>query len=228
MPALDSDAPIDNNVTNKMTAILQTMAENPPFTREDAMQIGQAIKEGELFFKEWLRSPKAVGSIIPSSSVLARAIAEEIAWKPGQFIVELGGGTGSISQGLLDAGIPREKLMIIEYADDLYEYLQHHFPGCRVIKGDATKLGDILEEQGVDDVGTVVSGVPMVGNPKAFRKAVVNAAFSVLPRQGFMLQYSYSLICPVPKRELSIDASIARYVLRNIPPASVWKYERKT
>ena len=61
------------------------------------MQPGNVVKEGELFFKQWLRSPKSMGSVIPSSRWLARAVAAEVAWQPGQYVVELGGDTGAIS-----------------------------------------------------------------------------------------------------------------------------------
>lgn len=190
------------------------------------MPLAQALKESEVFFKEWLRSPKAMGSIIPSSAVLAKAIALEVARRDDEYVVELGGGTGSISQGLLDAGIPRDKLVIIEYADDLYNYLKSNFPGCRVIQADATKLADVLKSEKINKVGTVISGLPMVGMPDDFRQAIVNSGFASMPKGGFMLQYSYSPLCPVPAKELNIRAKLVRYVVRNVPPAAVWKYER--
>ena len=43
---------------------------------------------------------------------------------------------------------------------------------------------------------------------------------------SFMLQYSYSPIAPVPAKEFGITAKLARYVLRNFPPATVWKYTK--
>ena len=78
------------------------------------MQQTKLLKEGELFFRQWLRSPKSMGSVIPSSRFLAQAVAREVAWKPGQFVVELGGGTGAITEGLIARGIPRDKLVVVE------------------------------------------------------------------------------------------------------------------
>ena len=126
------------------------------------MQQSKVVKEGELFFRQWLRSPKSMGSIIPSSKYLARAMAEEVAWTPGQHIVELGGGTGAITQGLIDRGIPREKLVVIELERALYEHLRRRLPGTLIIQGDATKLDEILARHGIKHVGTVISGIPMV------------------------------------------------------------------
>lgn len=184
------------------------------------------LKEGGVFFKQWLRAPKEMGSVYPSSQILARALASQVAWQPGQHIVELGGGTGSITQGLIDLGVPRDKLIVIEFSGDLFEFLKNRFPDSNVIQGDATRLDEILARQGVENIGTVVSGLPMVGMPFEFQKAVIEQSFKALRGQGHMLQYSYSPLAPVPAKKLGIHAQIAKFVLRNVPPAFVWKYTK--
>ncbi|MFO1067374.1 MAG: rRNA adenine N-6-methyltransferase family protein [Geminicoccaceae bacterium] len=190
------------------------------------MQQSKALKEGELFFRQWLRSPKSMGSIIPSSRYLARAMSEVVQWEPGQHIVELGGGTGAITQGLIERGIPRENLVVIELERALYEHLRQRLPGTTVIQGDATKLEDILQRLGVTSVGTVISGLPMVGMPFPFQRAVIDQGFKVMRRGAFMLQYSYSPVSPVPARRLGIRAELVRWVPLNFPPAAVWRYRR--
>lgn len=192
------------------------------------MQPTDLVKEGELFFRQWLRSPKSMGSVLPSSRVLARAIAKEIAWQPGQYVVELGGGTGAITQGLIEHGIPRDRIIVIELDGSLYSYLKDRLTGCTVIQGDATRLDEILARQGVGEVGTVLSGLPMVGMPEAFQRAIVEQSFKVMKPGSFMLQYSYSPIAPVPAAKFGITAKIARYVLWNFPPAAVWRYTKKS
>ena len=187
----------------------------------------RAVEEKELFFRQWLRSPRSMGSIIPSSRALARAVARETAWAPGRFVVELGGGTGAITRGLLEAGIAPDNLLVIELERHLYEYLRDTFPHCRVVQGDATRLDEILERQGIRDVATVISGLPMVNMPKGFKKAVVDQAFRAVGPQGVVLQYSYSPVCPVPADELGVEAKIARFVPWNVPPAFVWRYRRR-
>ena len=192
------------------------------------MQPTDLVKEGELFFRQWLRSPKSMGSVLPSSRVLARAIAKEVAWQPGQYVVELGGGTGAITQGLIEHGIPRDRIIVIELDGSLYSYLKDRLTGCTVIQGDATRLDEILARQGVGEVGTVLSGLPMVGMPEAFQRAIVEQSFKVMKPGSFMLQYSYSPIAPVPAAKFGITAKIARYVLWNFPPAAVWRYTKKS
>ena len=184
----------------------------------------QEVKETELFFRQWLRSPKSMGSIIPSSMALARAVTSAVAWEPGQTVVELGAGTGAISQGLLEKGMPSEALMMIELDEQLYDYLRNRFPGVRVVHGDATKLADIVADQGIDPVSTVVSGLPMVNMPFDFQSAIIRESFKSLKPGGFMLQYSYSPLSPIPAKKLGVKAEIVRFVLRNVPPATVWRF----
>lgn len=183
-------------------------------------------QETGLFFKQWLRSPKSMGSIIPSSKHLARALAAEVAWEPGQYVVELGGGTGAITQGLIERGIPRDHLIVVELDTALCAYLKERLAGCQIVQGDATRLDEILARLDVGTIGTVVSGLPMVGMPKGFQRAIIEQGFKNVRPGGFMLQYSYSPVAPVPAKALGIEAAIARFVLLNVPPAYVWKYTR--
>ena len=183
-------------------------------------------KEIELFFRQWLRSPKSMGSIIPSSRALARAVAHQVVWQPGQVVVELGAGTGAISQALTDSGLPPEAMMMIELDRSLFEYLRERFPQMRVVNGDATRLVDILRQQGVGEVGTVISGLPMVNMPLAFQRAIVEQGLAAIAPGGCMLQYSYSPIAPIPAKKLGVDVKLVKFVLRNLPPATVWRYRR--
>lgn len=183
------------------------------------------LKEGELFFRQWLRSPKSMGSVIPSSQALARAIASAAVFNGDDMIVELGGGTGAITQGLIDVGIPRDRIVVIELDASMAEFLRARLPGCRVIQGDATRLKELLAQEGVERVGTVVSGLPMVGMPFEFQQAIITQGMRVLRKGGTMLQYSYSPVSPVPTGKLGIKARMMKYVFWNFPPAVVWRYE---
>ena len=108
----------------------------------------------------------------------------------------------------------------------LIHALKERLPGVNVVQGDATRLDEILVRHGVDEVATVISGIPMVGNPISLRRAIVGQGMKAVRPGGFMLQYSYSPIAPIPAADFGVKASLARYVLWNVPPASVWKYTK--
>jgi phosphatidylethanolamine/phosphatidyl-N-methylethanolamine N-methyltransferase len=191
------------------------------------MSQSNSATENEVFFKHWLRSPKSMGSIIPSSGYLARALAAEVAWEPGSHVIELGGGTGAITQGLLERGIPAANLVVIELETNLYNYLAGRYPDVKVVQGDATRLDEIIARLPIERVSTVISGLPMVRMPLDFKRAIIDQAFAAMPAGHFMLQYTYSPLAPVPVDEFNLDATLARYVVRNFPPAAVWRYRRR-
>ena len=186
-------------------------------------QVSQT-KETELFFRQWLRSPKSMGAVIPSSRVLARAVTEAVRWAPGEHVIELGAGTGAISQGLIDAGIPPEALMMIELDRQLFDYLRTRFPAVRVVNGDATRMVDIVRQLGISRVSTIISGLPMVTMPLAFQRAIIEQSFELLGPDGYLLQYSYSPVSPIPARKLGVEAKLVKFVVRNVPPATVWRF----
>ena len=73
----------------------------------------------------------------------------------------------------------------------------------------------------------MISGLPMVGMPESFQRAVIDQGFNVMREGGYMLQYSYSPVAPIPARKLGVKAKLARFCLLNFPPAYVWRYTRK-
>ena len=190
------------------------------------MQPTDLMKEGELFFRQWLRSPKSMGSVIPSSRALGRGVAAEIAWPPGQYVVELGGGTGAITQGLIERGIPRDRLIVIELDGPLHSYLKERLPGCNVIQGDATRLDEILARHGVDEVGTVISGLPMVGMPSRSSGRSSSQGFKVMRPGSFMLQYSYSPDGADPGEEVRRQGQARPICALELPAGRVWRYTK--
>jgi phosphatidylethanolamine/phosphatidyl-N-methylethanolamine N-methyltransferase len=131
---------------------------------------------------------------------------------------------GAITNGLLEAGIPPEALVVIELDPPLYRYLRDRFPRVRVVQGDATRLGEILSGLGVREVGTVVSGLPMIQMPLDFQRAIMEESFRVLPPDGFVVQYSFSPLVPIPAERLNIEAKRVKVIVRNLPPAFLWRF----
>ena len=95
-----------------------------------------------LFFRRWLANPLQMGSVIPSSPALCRRIAALVERKPDEVVVELGAGTGVVSRALLAAGVPAEKLVVVEIVPEMAEHLRDSLPGVQVVCGDAFALPD--------------------------------------------------------------------------------------
>src|SRR5438552_227381 len=90
-----------------------------------------------IFFKTFLKDPKAMGAIYPSSKRLAEIMASYVVFSQNQLIVELGSGTGVITQAMLNRGISAERIIAIESSPDLVKNLKERFPKIKVIQGNA-------------------------------------------------------------------------------------------
>lgn len=176
-----------------------------------------------MFFRRWLAHPLQMGSIVPSSPVLCARVVQQIRRTPDEVVVELGAGTGVISKALLNAGLPPERLYVVEIVPDMVEHLRHVLPGANVIEGDARMLPDLLPDHIRGKIGTVVCGIPLVLLPVAEQRRFIDAIEAVAPRRGF-LHYSYCVTSPLPSRKHALDAKRESWTPLNFPPASVWRY----
>jgi phosphatidylethanolamine/phosphatidyl-N-methylethanolamine N-methyltransferase len=189
-----------------------------------------SVRDNLRFLKLWLRRPTSLGAVLPSSKSLALAMAEQIDPAAPGAVVELGGGTGSITVALLESGIARENLVVIEREPALVNLLRARFPGVRVIRGDARHMASLIEQAGVGPVKAVVSGLPLLSLPASVCREIIRQAFMILPPKGVMVQFTYGPLSPVSRsvsRCLDIVGDRADWVLDNVPPASVWSYRRR-
>ncbi len=182
-------------------------------------------EEGLLFLRRWLAHPLKVGAVLPSSPALARLVARQVPLHPDQAVVEVGAGTGSVTKGLLEAGVPADRLFVIEIDADLCAFLRKQVPQAQVINGDASRLAELLPSKWLGKVSTVISGIPMVTLPLDLQQRFVNAWFDVMTPEGRMLQYTYSLVSPLPESKLGIKGRRKGIAMLNVPPAWVWSYE---
>ncbi len=185
-----------------------------------------------LFLRRWLRNPLSMGAVVPSGRLLAEAMARatvaEVAGRDGH-VIELGAGTGEVTKALLAAGIPAERLALVEREPELAVFLRRHFPGPRIVEGDAARLPRLLEQQRIGPAAAVVSSLPLLSLPAAIVTGIVHSVFEVLPRGAALVQFTYGPSPPVPKalREgLHLVGAHGRRIWRNVPPAVVWTFRR--
>src|SRR3954452_19044996 len=118
-----------------------------------------------LFWRRYLRRPLGIGAVAPSGRSLARAMVVALAPAPGETVVELGPGTGVFTRALLEAGVDRERLLLIEFDSEFARHLRTILPGVEVIEADARKLPDILHRLGLSGTPKLLSGLPLRSMP---------------------------------------------------------------
>jgi len=179
-----------------------------------------------LHFCRFLANPLKVVSVVPASDTVSRLIAALVKRKDHELVVELGAGTGVITRALLAAGIPADWLVAVEVDSHMAKFLRSALPGVQVVEGDAFDLVRILPPQFHGKVGTVVCGISVAMLPYERQRDLVAAALSVMPVDGQLLVFSYWLTSPLPAARLGLVCKKRAFTLRNLPPASVWVYER--
>jgi len=178
-----------------------------------------------LFFRRALAHPLQLGTPIPSSPALGRLIASHIGDRKRGLTVEIGGGTGVITRQLLAAGVPADRLLVLEIDPEMADYLRASLPEANVTTGDARDLAALLPPSWLGQVDTIVSGIPMAVLSAAYQRQLIDAMFSTLAHDGRYLQYTFTLGgSPVRARRLGLTARRLGTTFGNFPPASVWTY----
>jgi phospholipid N-methyltransferase len=180
------------------------------------------------FFQAWLRDPRRVAAVLPSGASLARAMTASIA-PANAPVIELGPGTGVFTRALLERGVPEHRIALVELGDEFAQALGDRFPRATVVHHDASRLGGLQFFDG-ELAGAVVSGLPLLTMHPARVRRVLHDAFVRLRPDGAFYQFTYGLRCPVPARlleRLGLKATRVGVALRNLPPAAVYRIERR-
>lgn len=203
-----------------MTSFVETGAVDPTATNDDKIV---TAANPAMFFRRWLANPLQMGSIVPSSAALCRRIVGQVRRTPDEAVIELGAGTGVVSRALLAAGLPAERLFVVEIVPEMAEHLRRTLPGAQVIEGDARLLPDLIPAAWHGRIGSVVCGIPLVLLPFAEQRRFLDAIEAVAPGRGF-LHFSYCATSPLPARRHALAARREAWTPLNFPPASVWRY----
>ena len=176
------------------------------------------------FLLRFLDNPRRTGAVAPSSPFLAREMARAVDPRKPGLVVELGPGTGPVTKALLARGVPRERLVLVEFDPQFCKSLALRFPRVRIVRGDAYSLAQTLE--GLGPVAAVVSSLPLLNEPPTRRQRLLEEAFALMGPGGVFVQFTYGLTAPVSREACAGRFVAARGapIWRNLPPASVWTY----
>jgi phosphatidylethanolamine/phosphatidyl-N-methylethanolamine N-methyltransferase len=178
------------------------------------------------FIRTWIEKPLSLGAVTPSSRALARTMASYIdPSRPGP-IVELGPGTGPVTEALLAQGLAPSRLVLIEFDPTFCRLLRTRFPGAMVVQGDAYSLHRLLNGFLQQPAAGVVSGLPLFTKPLRMRLRLVFEAFALMSPGAPFVQFTYNAVPPIPKRLDRVTAEASERIWLNIPPARVWVYRR--
>jgi phosphatidylethanolamine/phosphatidyl-N-methylethanolamine N-methyltransferase len=193
-----------------------------------AKRLLATLTDTSLFLQEWLANPQRTGAVVPSSRRLAAAMAHWLPSDPDSFVLELGPGTGAVTQALLKHGLREDRLVAIERNPKMARLLHNRFPRARIINGDAWRLDDLLRKglDPIENVGAVFSSLPLLNFPTYEAEALAEKIRSVLEPQGTWVQYSYHIGKNQSRGTSSFQLLASKIVWLNLPPARVSVYQK--
>jgi phospholipid N-methyltransferase len=173
------------------------------------------------FLAPLLLHPRRVGAVCPSGQPLARRMAALIPDAPG-LVVEIGAGTGAVTRAILDRGIGRDRLLVIEYSPFFCRLLRDRFPGLTIIQGDAADLASYLPEG--TPISAIVSSLPLMSLPESARAGAIAQILSAVRNSGCIIQFTYALWKVSPFLLAGCRSDTRAIILRNLPPARVERF----
>jgi phospholipid N-methyltransferase len=177
------------------------------------------MKGLSLFLKEILLNPMAVGAAWPSSQQLAHAMTKDIQLQPQDYVLELGAGTGVITEALLMKGIPPERLIVLERSPALAQHLHQRFPQITIIQGDALQLATLIKDKLA--VRAIVSGLPLRSWSSEKIEKIGKEFDKVLLPNGLFIQFTYGLFSKPLIPSAKLQRLRHQYILWNLPPARI-------
>lgn len=188
-----------------------------------AKKLIAALTDTTLFLQEWFANPQRTGSLAPSSPQLGSAMAYWLPSNSESYVLELGPGTGAVTDALIKRGLREDRLVAIERNPKMARLLRDKFPRAQIINGDAWHLDHLLRSrrEPIESVGAVISSLPLLNFPHAEAEALTQKIRAVLEPDGNWVQYSYHLGRNQIRGAASFRLRATKIVWLNFPPARV-------
>jgi phosphatidylethanolamine/phosphatidyl-N-methylethanolamine N-methyltransferase len=195
---------------------------SPSFARVEKKSL--RLDDEVQFIRSWIEKPLSTGAVMPSSKILARAMARCVDPQAQGPIIELGPGTGPVTAALVRHGIDPARLILVEFNPDFCRLLRTRYPAATVVQGDAYRLRRLLENYVDKPAAAVVSGLPLVTKPLRTRLRLISDAMTLLAPGAPFVQFTYAMLAPIPKKLPGMRAQASEMIWMNLPPARVWVY----
>jgi phospholipid N-methyltransferase len=180
-----------------------------------------------LFGGNFLRHPRMLGSIVPSSRFLVRRVLGPIEWDRARVLVEYGPGVGTMTGRMLARMRADAMLVVLETNPAFVRYLRRVFPDPRlhVVEGSAASAPEVVRALGADRADYVVSGIPYSTIPPKVREQILRGTHDLLDPRGLFLVYQFTRAVLPDLRRIFGPVEEA-FEPRNVLPARLFHCRR--
>lgn len=175
------------------------------------------------FFGQFLRAPRMIGSVIPTSPRVIDHLLSRVDWSATRVFVEYGPGMGTFTRPILQRLRPDGQLVAIDTCGAFIDHLKRAVDDARFlpVQGSAADVEAILDRHaGASGADYVLSGLPFSTLPEGVGDAIVRATHRVLNPGGSFLVYQYSSFV-IPMLRPHFPSVTRGRIWRNIPPCVV-------
>jgi phosphatidylethanolamine/phosphatidyl-N-methylethanolamine N-methyltransferase len=190
------------------------------------LPVGDRFEDEARFLRSWIERPLVTGAVTPSSRMLARTMASYVDPRLRGPMIELGPGTGPVTDALVRRGIAQDRLVLVEFNPDFCKLLTRRFPKATIIQGDAYDIRETLSGIVTERGAAVISSLPLFTKPLPMRLDLLNAIHELTHADAPFIQFTYAVVPPIPKNPRRYTATASNRVWLNLPPARVWVYRQ--
>jgi phospholipid N-methyltransferase len=180
------------------------------------------------FFSQYVKHPRSVGAVLPSSQQLSQQMVASIDFEKAQCIVEYGPGTGVFTKQLIDKKSGNTKLLVFENNEKFYRILLQKYGGLKnvhIIFDSAERVSHYLKKHGLSKADYIVSGLPFASLPKEVSEEILRETKKVLDEGGEFITFQYTKFKQKYFQTFFSDIKVDT-VIFNMPPAFVFKCTR--
>lgn len=176
-----------------------------------------------LFFGKFLAKGRTISSAVPSSPAMAHSLLRHIDFGRPGTLVELGAGTGPLTEFIVDRLRPHHRFVAVENDPEFCEVLRRRFPDTLLLQQDATAIAGPLEKLGIQKVDYVISGLPTPNLPARAAVRLWQWLRQALTPEGLFLQITVAPLLYRPFYDRLFDEVDYQMVWMNIPPGGVYR-----
>jgi phospholipid N-methyltransferase len=196
---------------------------------------GPTVRDHLQLLGKFLRHPRTVGAVAPSSAILARAMVRGVGSCRDERIVELGPGTGSFTRAIVGQLGLGGRILAIDVDQAFVDGIHHRWPTVDCVCASAEMLPELAATRGMMPVDRIISGLPFASLPEPITHGILAAIEHALKPGGEFTTFQYVHAYRLPpavafRRELTrrLGAPPSELlVMRNVPPARVLSWTRR-
>ena len=182
-----------------------------------------------IWLKNWIRYPMVLGAVLPTQRFASDLMASEVN-SSSKIIVELGAGTGHITNSILNKGINEDDLILVEINKEFSEILKNKFPKAQIYSEDAISFFENFPKRFNKKIDIIISGIPLVSLDKNTRNKICEMSVNNLSESGKFFQITYFIRCSFPNeiiKKYKLSKKLKGFTPFNIPPAFIRKIYNK-